>query len=172
MKRICPALLCGFLGILVTAVAIPSQVTGQAEISTGKLVNTLRLLNTEEYSYRHETGRFASREELLTFLRTKGLLSQSPTDLAKPAPRFVSQEEMSTSLHTKRPLSESPIDLENPKPYELTITTSSDGMHYQITLKPPFDMNDKSTWCRTAAFSDDAGVIFLGAAIDCKTSTP
>jgi hypothetical protein len=34
MKRICLALLCGFLGILVTAVAIPSQVTGQAEIPT------------------------------------------------------------------------------------------------------------------------------------------
>jgi len=44
--------------------------------------------------------------------------------------------------------------------------------HYQITLKRPSDMNDKSTWCKTAAFSDDAGVIFLGAAIDCKTPTP
>jgi hypothetical protein len=170
MKRICLALLCGFLGILLTAVAIPSQVTGQAEISTEKLVNTLRLLNTEEYSYRHETGRFASREKLLTFLQTKGLLSQSPTDLAKPRPRFISPEEMSTSLQTKRPLSESPIDLENPKPYELTITTSSDGMQYQITLKRPSDMNDKNTWCRTAAFSDDAGLIFLGSVIDCEAS--
>jgi hypothetical protein len=125
MKRICLALLGGFLGILVTAVAIPSQVTGQAEISAEKLVNTLRLINTEEYSYRRETGRFASREELLTFLRTKGLLSQSLPDLAKPTPRFASQEE------TKGPLSESPLDLENPKQYELTITTSSDGMHYR-----------------------------------------
>jgi hypothetical protein len=33
-------------------------------------------------------------------------------------------------------------------------------------------MNDTNTWCRTAAFSDDAGVIFLGAAIDRKTSIP
>jgi hypothetical protein len=114
------ALLCGFLGTLVTAVTIPSQVTGQAEIPTEKLVYALRLLNTEEYSYRHETGRFASRDELLTFLRTKGLLSQSPADLAKPKARFVSREEMSTSLQTKKPSSESPIDFENPKPYELT----------------------------------------------------
>jgi hypothetical protein len=60
------------------------------------------------------------------------------------------------------------IDLENPKPYEVEITTSSDGEHYQITLKP--DMNDKSTWCKAAAFSDDAGVIFLGAALDCDAS--
>jgi|SRR5580704_7978888 hypothetical protein len=170
MKRICLALLCGFLGILVTAVAIPPQVNGQAEIFTEKLVNTLRFLNTEEVSYRHETGRFASREELLTFLRTKGLLSQSPTDFAKPTRRFITREEMSTSLQTKRPLSESPIDLENPKPYELTITISSDGMHYQITLKRPSDMNDKNRWCRTAAFSDDAGLIFLGSVIDCEPS--
>jgi hypothetical protein len=165
MKRICLALLCGLLGILVTARAIPQE-TVQSDIATEKLVNTLRLLNTEEYSYRHETGRFAAREEMLTFLRTKGLLSQTPTDLSNPPrPRFFSQQEVSTSLQTKEP---SPINLENPRPYELTITTSSDGMHYQITLKRPSDMNDKNTWCRTAAFSDDAGLIFLGSVIDCE----
>ena len=79
---------------------------------------------------------------------------------------------MLTFLRKKDILSRSAIDLENPKPYELAIATSPDGMHYQITLKRSSDMNDKSTWCRTAAFSDDAGVIFLGAAIDCKISTP
>lgn len=165
MNRICLALL-GLLGMLVTARAIPQE-TVQPDISTEKLVNTLRLLNTEEYEYRHETGRFAAREEMLTFLRTKGLLSQTPTDLARRKTRFASQQEMSTSLQTKKPLSESPIDLENPKPYELTITTSSDGMHYQITLKRPSDMNDESTWCKTASFSDDSGLIFLGSALDC-----
>jgi hypothetical protein len=61
-------------------------------------------------------------------------------------------------------------DLESPKPYELAIDTSSDAIHYQITLKRPPDMNDESTWCETASFSDDAGLIFLGAAINCKTS--
>jgi hypothetical protein len=133
----------------------------QSEITAEKLVNTLRFLNTQEYSYRHETGRFASREEILTFLRTKGLLA----DRAKPTPRFASQKE------TKAPSRESPLDPENPKPYELTITTSSDGMHYQITLKRAPDMNDKNTWCRTAAFSDDAGLIFLGSVIDCEASS-
>ena len=170
MKRSSLALLCGLLAILVTAAAIPPLVNGQAEIPTEKLVNALRLLNTQEYLYRHETGRFASRDELLTFLRTKGLLSQSPTDLAKPKARFVSRQEMSTSLQTNKPLRDSPIDLENPKPYELRITTSLDGMHYQITLKRPSDMNDKNSWCRTAAFSDDAGLIFLGSVIDCEAS--
>lgn len=124
------------------AIAIPPCVSGQAEISNKNLVNALRLLNTEEYSYQHEVGRFADGEEMLNFLRKKGTLTRSP------------------------------IDLENPKPYELAVTTSPDGKHYQITLKRPSEMNDKSTWCKTAAFSDDAGVIFLGAATDCKTSTP
>ena len=140
MKRFFLVLLCGLLGILVTGVGIPRQVNGQTEDPTAKLVNVLRLLNTQEYSYRHENGRFASREDMLTFLRKKGILSRSP------------------------------IDLENPKPYELEVTTSTDGMHYQITLQRPSDMNDKSTWCQTAAFSDDGGVIFLGLAIGCEAS--
>ena len=98
------------------------RVNGEAEISTEKLVNTIRLLNTQEYKYRDEAGRFATREELLTFLRKKNLLSNSP------------------------------IDLESPKLYELAIGTSPDGMHYQITLKRPSDMNDKGTcWTRVRA---------------------
>ena len=136
MKRIC-LVVCAFLVVFATGNAIPSKVSGADEFSNAKLVNTLRLLNTQEYVYRQEIGHFAPREEMLTFLRTKGILSRSP------------------------------IDLENPQPYELVVTTSSDGTHYQITLKRPSDMNDKSTWCKMAAFSDDAGVIFLGSALDC-----
>jgi hypothetical protein len=139
MKRIF-LVLCAFLGVLATGSAIPSQVSGPDEISNTTLVNALRLLNTQEYVYRQEIGRFASREEMLTFLRKKGILSRS-------------------------------IDLENPQPYELVVTASPDGMHYQITMKRLSDMNDKSTWCKTAAFSDDAGVIFLGSAIGCDASS-
>jgi hypothetical protein len=130
--------LCVFLGVLATGSAIPSQANGQAELSTEKLVNALRVINTEQVDYYHETGRFANREEMLAFLRTKGIRTL--------------------------------MDLENPKPYELTITTSPDGMHYQITLKRTSDQNDESTWCKTAAFSDDAGVIFLGSALDCHAA--
>jgi hypothetical protein len=138
MKRMTLVLFCGLVGMVLAEEAIPHQVNGQPEISTGNLVNALRLLNTSEYSYWNENHRFAARDDLLTFLRQKGILSGSP------------------------------IDLENPKPYELTITTTSDGTHYQITLQRPPDTNDKSTWCRTAAFSDDRGVIFLGQAIGCE----
>ena len=131
MKRIYLALICGFLGMTLIGAAIPPQVHGQAEISKINLVNALRLLNTQEYTYQHDNGRFATQQEMLNFLRTKRILSQSP------------------------------IDLENPKPYELTITTSPDGKHYQITLKRLADSNDKNAACSHAAFSDDGGLIIL-----------
>jgi hypothetical protein len=139
MKRDYLALFCGLL--VVTGVAISPQVNGQTEIPTGELVGVLRTLNTAEVVYHKGTGRFASREEIVTLLGTQGILSQLP------------------------------IDLENPKPYELAITTSPDGMHYQITLKRTSNMNDKSTWCKTAVFSDDAGVIFLGTGLGCEQPT-
>jgi hypothetical protein len=138
MKRVSFAMFCGLLVILATGVPIFPQAHVQNEIATEKLVVTLRLLNTSEYSYREEKGRFANWEELLAFLRQNSYKRKAV------------------------------IDLENPKPYEVEITTSRDGEHYQITLKP--DMNDKSAWCKAAAFSDDAGVIFLGAALDCDAS--
>jgi hypothetical protein len=139
MKRIYVALFCGFLGILLMGAAIPPQVNGQAEaeIPNGNLVTALRLLNTQEYNYRYESGRFAALQEMLGFLRTKGCLSKSP------------------------------IDLENPKPYELTITTSPDVQHYQIALRP----NDEKAACKTAAFSDDSGLIYLGSVIGCESPT-
>ena len=128
------------LGSVLFGESAPRQVSAQPEIPTEKLVNAIRLLNTHEVSYRYENGRYADRDQMLAFLRQKSLLSKSP------------------------------IDLENPTPYELAIATSPDGTHYQITLQRPSDMNDKSTWCKTAAFSDEKGVIFLGQAIDCEAA--
>ena len=140
MKRISLML----FGVLLTTAplgqTVHRQVSGEPEIPTGKLVNAIRLLNTNEYRYKNENGRFADRDEMLAFLRQKDRLSKSP------------------------------IDLENPTPYELAITTTSDGTHYQITLQRPSDMHEKSTWCKTAAFSDERGVIFLGQAIDCEAA--
>lgn len=138
MKRINLMLFVILLGAVLLGESAFRQVSAGPEISTEKLVGAIRLLNTHEVSYRHENGRYADRGQMLIFLRQNGLLSESP------------------------------VALENPNPYELAITTSSDGMHYQVTLQRPSEMNDKSTWCRTAAFSDDKGIIFLGQALDCE----
>lgn len=140
-KAIC-LVLAGSLVALATGFAVPAIVRGQTEISSEELVNALRVLNTSEYAYQQKNGRFAPRDEILSFLQ---------------------QREGGTYR--------APIDLENPKPYELTVTTTPDGGHYQISLQRPSVGSDKSTWCKTAAFSDDRGVIFLGLAIGCKSTT-
>ena len=129
------------LALSLTGSATQKQeVGGDPEIPTAKLVTTLRLLNTEQMSYREENHRFAGHDELLAFLRQKHLLGKSP------------------------------LNLENPAPYQVQITINPDATHYQITIQRPPDFSDKSTWCRTAAFTDDGGLIFLGQVIDCPSA--
>ena len=140
MKKIGLLIASILLGVVLLGETNAREAGGQPEITTGKLVNALRLLNTHEYSYKNENGRFADRDQMVSYLRQKALLSRSA------------------------------VDLENPKPYELAVTISSDGMHYQISLQRPSDTSDKSTWCKTAAFSDEKGLIFLGQAIGCDAA--
>jgi hypothetical protein len=129
------------LAICLVGSATQTQETGSGTgIPNAKLVTTMRLLNTEQMSYRHENHRFASQDELLAFLSQKTLFGKSP------------------------------LNLENPAPYQLQITTDPSATHYQITIHRPADANDKSTWCHTAAFSDDGGLIYLGQAIDCPVA--
>lgn len=153
MKKTSLMLFVVLLGAVLFGESAPRQsFRPEIEIPTGKLVNAIRLLNAHEVSYKHENGRYADRDQMVAFLRQKGLLSKSP------------------------------IDLENPTPYELAITTTSDGTRYQLTLQRSSSVDDsfhevggtirlyKSTWCKTAAFSDEKGVIFLGQAIGCEAA--
>jgi hypothetical protein len=136
--------------LLVAGLAVAICLTGratltreagrEAEIPTEKLVNTIRLLNTERVNYRQEHGGFASRDELISFLRRRNELEGSP------------------------------LNLENPAPYQVQVTTDPGATHYQITIQRRVDRADKSTWCRTAAFSNDVGLIYLGQVIDCPAA--
>jgi len=129
------------LALCLTGSATPKQENvGEPEVPTAKLASTMRFLGTSEVSYRGENGRFASRAELLVFFRQRNLLSKSP------------------------------LDLENPEPYQVQITTDTDGTHYKISIKRTVDSGDKSTWCHTAVFEDDTGVIYLGQAIGCPAA--
>ena len=140
MKEAFSGLIIALLGVVLGDAVLPRPVNGQTEISKATLVRAMRNLNNQEYSYRAANARFAAKDELLKFLQKHGELSSSP------------------------------IDLQNPKPYELEVTTSTDGMHYQITLERPSDMHDKSTWCKPATFTDERGVIYLGLALDCEAA--
>jgi hypothetical protein len=134
------------MGNLVLALSLTGsasqkqKVGGDPEIPTTKLVTTMRLLTIEQMNYLDENHRFANHHELLAFLRQTHCLGKSP------------------------------LDLENPAPYQVQISTNPDATHYQITIQRHTDSNDKSTWCRTAAFSDDGGLIFLGQAVDCPAA--
>jgi hypothetical protein len=140
MKRLGLVVAAGLLGTVMAATAVPQtpQANDAAPITKMQLVTALRLLNTQEYIYCSQKGHFAAREEMIAFLRENGGLSRAS------------------------------MDLENPKPYELAITTTADGLHYQITLRAPSDMKDKSAWCSPGAFSDERGVIYLGVALGCE----
>ena len=83
MKRVSFAMFCGLLIILATGVVIFPQANAQTEVATEKLVVTLRLLNTSEYSYRGENGRFANWEELLAFLQLTSRI-RNRTNLKSP----------------------------------------------------------------------------------------
>jgi hypothetical protein len=112
----------------------------EAGLPTAKLVTTMRVLNTAQASYQEENHRFASQDQLAAYLRQKNWLGKSP------------------------------LNLENPAPYQVQVTTDPNATHYQITIGRPPDPSVKSTWCHTATFSDDAGVIYLGQPIDCPAA--
>jgi hypothetical protein len=140
MKKIFFAFLC--VSLLAALARLGSaQAHEQTEISRDALLGGVRAMNTFEFMYSAQNGRFASREELLAFLQQKGILGKLK------------------------------LNLQDPKPYELAVTTSQDGKHYQIGLKRPNDPNEKSKGCSPAIFSDDAGVIFIGSALGCDSST-
>jgi hypothetical protein len=58
--------------------------------------------------------------------------------------------------------------LENLQSFQLSVSTSSDGAHYQISVTPLLDDANKESWCDKAGFTDERGVIFLGEGLDCE----
>jgi hypothetical protein len=60
--------------------------------------------------------------------------------------------------------------LEHLQSFQLSVTTSSDGAHYQISLTPLLDDANRGSWCDKAGFTDERGLIFLGAGLDCEVT--
>lgn len=107
-----------------------------------KLVEWMRTLNICEVGYRMESGKYFTSSELSSAQNTKHNGCQ---DLKQLAPDAIA-------------------------PYVLRLTVSADGQHYQVAIKRPSDMKDKSTWCHPAVFSDDSGLIDIGINIGCPGS--
>jgi hypothetical protein len=60
--------------------------------------------------------------------------------------------------------------LEHLQSFQLSVNTSSDGAHYQISLTPLLDDANRGGWCDKAGFTDERGVIFLGVGLDCDVT--
>ena len=113
------------------------------EISSEKLVNWMRAVNTLQVEFKMANHKYANGEELLAFAKTA-----KPTGSAVLVAKELTPSAMA--------------------PYTLQVTTSTDGAHYLATILRLSDMHDKATWCKTAAFSNDSGLIYLGQNIGCS----
>jgi hypothetical protein len=60
--------------------------------------------------------------------------------------------------------------LENLQSFQFSVNTSSDGAHYQISLTPLLDKANTASWCDKAGFTDERGMIFLGAGLGCEVT--
>ena len=114
----------------------------EKHVNPETLVNWMRSVNTLQAEFNKANHKFATSEELLAFV-------------AKP--------KTSGAVVVTKELTPSAM-----APYALQVTTSGDGMHYLAIIRRPSDMYNKATWCKTAAFSDDSGLIYLGHGIDCS----
>jgi hypothetical protein len=81
--------------------------------------------------------------------------------------RFCDREQLLAYLH-KSGATKAVDRLEHLQSFQLSVITSSDGAHYQISLTPLLDDANRGGWCDKAGFADDRGVIFLGAALNCE----
>lgn len=109
----------------------------EKEVKPGTVVAWMRSVNTREAEFRMANHRFATADELGEFMK--------------------SEKNAQDAVFVANAIS----------PYTLQITTTGDGSHYIATIKWTSNMNDKATWCRTAAFSDESAVIYLGQSIGC-----
>ncbi len=127
---------------VLVVLLVSGTVAQEKNVNPDKLVNWMRSVNTLQVEFNKANHKFATSDELLAFA-------------AKPTTSGV-------AVVTKE------LNPSAMAPYALQVTTSEDGTHYLATIKRPSDMHNKATWCKTAAFSDDSGLIYLGHGIDCS----
>jgi hypothetical protein len=121
---------------------VSGTVAQEKDVNPEKLVNWMCSINTLQFEFKEANHKFATSDELRAFA-------------AKPT--------TSSAVVVTKELTPSAM-----APYALQVTTSGDGTHYLATIKRPSDMHNKATWCKTAVFSDDSGLIYIGQNIGCS----
>jgi hypothetical protein len=128
---------------MIVALFASAAAGQEKEQRTETLVDWMRSINTLQVEFNMVNHHFAAGDELRAFAR-EGKRDGSAVMVAK---------ELSASSMA---------------PYTLQITTSADGLHYQATIRRPSDMHEQATSCKTAVFSDDSGLVYLGQNIGCS----
>ncbi|HXW56299.1 MAG TPA: hypothetical protein VEJ67_11155 [Candidatus Cybelea sp.] len=128
----------------VVARAQRAQMPTPEEIEHQNAVEAVRIINTAEYDYRTDHGRFGSWNDVYA--------SGVVTNLLRTWPKV-------------KDLSISSSDEIIPG-YRLTLLVGGDGNAYSVSLHEM-----KSHGCGFSVFSDQAGLIYQGTVIDCPQIT-
>jgi hypothetical protein len=129
---------------VIVARAQRAQSPTPEQIDHGKAVEAVRIVNTAEYDYRADHGRFGS----WTDVYASGIV----TNLLRTWPKV-------------KDLSISSSDEVIPG-YRLTLLVADGGKAYSVSLHEM-----KSHGCGFSLFSDQAGLIYQGSVIDCPQIT-
>jgi hypothetical protein len=82
--------------------------------------------------------------------------------------RFADRDELLSFLREQK-MDKLASAVEHPDPYDLALTTSRDGSHYQISFVRTYSEEaGESSRCPTSIFSNDSGAIFLGLGLGCS----
>jgi hypothetical protein len=121
------------LTAVVGALALSNGQDETTQLSSKEALSLIRTMNSIEHSFKMKSSSFGSLEEVFK-------LGQ----LDRTKPGIVLSDGNSGTV----------------KDYQLSVVASSDGRHYQISLRP-------GSACGVSFFTNEAGVIYQGQALGC-----
>jgi hypothetical protein len=121
------------LTAVVGALALSNGQEDPARLSPKEALGLIRTMNSTEHSFKMKSSSFGCLEDVIE-------LGQ----LDRTKPGIVLNDVNSGTV----------------KDYQLSVVTSSDGRHYQISLRP-------GAGCGVSFFTNESGVIYQGQALGC-----
>ena len=118
---------------VVGALALSNGQEDTARLSSREALGLIRTMNSIEHSFKMKSSSFGSLEDVIKF-----------GQLDRTRPGIALSDGNSGTL----------------KDYQLSVVASSDGRHYQISLRP-------SSGCGVSLFTNESGVIYQGQALGC-----
>lgn len=118
---------------VVGALALSNGQEDTVRLSSREALSLIRTMNSTEHSFKIKSSSFGSLEDVIKY-----------GQLDRTKPEIVLSDGNSGTL----------------KDYQLSVVASSDGRHYQISLRP-------SSGCGASFFTNESSVIYQGQALGC-----